>query len=239
MSSAEFSSSPALPLDGLTVAFDLDGTLVETAPDLVGTLNDLLALRGLAPLPLSAARSLIGHGARALIQKAMDTHGLTLDPADHDALFQAFLTRYAERIADESRPYPGVEAALERLIALGARLCVCTNKPTGLSVQLLEALNLSRYFQSIIGADSPPAKKPDPGHLIMAVTEAGGDPARMMLVGDSETDVATARNAGVPVITVSFGYTALAPADLGGDILIDHFDALETAVTALAAKKPG
>src|SRR4051812_22355289 len=142
---------PAGSLAGATIAFDLDGTLVETAPDLIGTLNVILGDQGLAALPLAQARPFIGHGARWLIERGFEAAGAHLHPAKSQQLFERFIAHYRARIADESRPFPGCEAALDALIAAGARLAVCTNKPTGLSVALLEALGLASHFAAIVG----------------------------------------------------------------------------------------
>lgn len=230
-------------LEGWTIAFDLDGTLVETAPDLIGTLNRMLAARGGAQLPVamrgqplipvSAARHLVGHGALALLRHGFEEAGAGWDEAEAPALLETFLADYRAHIADESRAYPGLVPALEALSARGAILCVATNKPTDLSDALLAALDLTRHFAAVAGADSVSARKPDGAHIREAVLRAGGDPDRALMVGDSATDTVAARHAGVPCIVVSFGYTEIAPADLGGQALIDRFDQLETAVDTL------
>ena len=214
------------PLAGATIAFDLDGTLVDTAPDLIGTLNVLLDQEGLAPLPLSEARPFIGRGARWMIERGFQAAGATLDEARAPELFDRFIAYYLDHIADESRPFPGVEAALESLRADGARLAVCTNKRTDLSLALLDALDLTRRFDAVIGADATPACKPDPRHLTTAVAAAGGAMNKAILVGDAGTDAGAARAAGAGLILVSFGYTEVPARDLAPDLLIDHFDQL-------------
>jgi phosphoglycolate phosphatase len=220
-------------LSGSVIAFDLDGTLVDTAPDLVGTLNVILGEEGLRPLPMAQARDLIGHGARRLLERGFQAAGEPL-PADRmPLLFDRFIARYRAHIADESRPFPGVVAALEALRAEGARLAVCTNKPTALSQALLDALDLARLFEAVVGPDSAPAPKPDPRHLETAVTAAGGALNRAILVGDAATDAGAARAARVPLILVSFGYTDIPARDLAPDILIDHFDELPVACARL------
>ncbi len=227
---------PALTdLDGATIAFDLDGTLVDTAPDLVGTLNVLLEQEGIAPLPLADARPMIGAGARALIARGFAAAGAPLDDEKLASLFDRFIAHYRAHIADGSRPFPGVVAALNALAAAGARLAVCTNKRTDLSVALLEALGLSDRFAAIIGADAAPAAKPDPRHLTSTIERAGGRIDRSVMVGDSASDAGAARAAGVPLILVSFGYTDTPAAELDPDILIDHFDELVTACVRLLA----
>jgi phosphoglycolate phosphatase len=220
-------------LRGLTIAFDLDGTLVDTAPDLIGSLNVVLGECGLAALPTKSARGLVGRGARALIEKGFAAAGQPLDAERAPSLVARFIDVYRSRIASESRAFDGLEAALDRLKEAGAVLCVCTNKPTELSNLLLEALELRGRFASVVGADAAPKPKPDASHLVKAVLDAGGDVAFSIMVGDSETDVLTARAAGAPVIAVPFGYTEIAPKNLGADILIQHFDELQDAVMML------
>lgn len=222
-------------LAGATIAFDLDGTLVDTAPDLVGALNSVLTEQGLAPLPLKTARNMVGRGAKALIEQGYAATGLPLSPDNSPALVERFIEFYLERIAAESRPFEGLEAALDALAADGARLCVCTNKRTDLSVALLDALGLTSRFAAVVGADAAPAAKPDARHLLCAIEQAGGDPARAVMVGDSITDVSAARNAGAPVIVTSFGYTDIPPAELGADLMIDSYAELDAAVRRLLA----
>ena len=221
-------------LNGVTVVFDLDGTLVDTAPDLVATLNVLLEQEGVVALPLAEARDMIGQGARALIAKGFAAAGRALDPATLDGLFERFITHYREHIADASRPFPGVEDTLDVLEAAGANLCVCTNKRTDLSVALLQALDLDGYFRSIVGADAAPAPKPDPRHLLTAIAAAGGDPSRAIMVGDSGSDAGAARAAGTPLVLVTFGYTDTPVETLGADVLIDSFSGLPSACAGLA-----
>ncbi|MFZ5718126.1 MAG: phosphoglycolate phosphatase [Pseudomonadota bacterium] len=223
----------AAGLDGAVIAFDLDGTLVDTAPDLIGTLNHLLAEEGLPALPLDEARPFIGHGARRLLERGFHAAGQVLHPNRLQHLFERFIPHYLGRIAQESRPFPGCEAALDLLRDQGARLCVCTNKPTDLSIALLDALDLSRRFEAIIGPDRAPAAKPDASHLRTAVEAAGGDIRRAILVGDSGTDAGAARAAGAGLILVSFGYTEIPVADLGPDELVHSFGDLPAACLRL------
>jgi phosphoglycolate phosphatase len=220
-------------LAGAVIAFDLDGTLVDTAPDLIGTLNWLLAEEGVAPLPLDEARPFIGRGARWMIERGYQAAGVMLEAGEVQPLFDRFITRYNAHIADESRPFPGVVEALQALRARGARLAVCTNKLTGLSVNLLDALDLTCLFDAVIGADAAPAAKPDPRHLETAIAAAGGSPTRAILVGDAATDAGAARAACVPLILVSFGYTETPAAELKPDILLHHFDDLPHACLRL------
>ena len=223
----------ASPLAGAVIAFDLDGTLVDTAHDLVGTLNWLLQAEGHPPLLIDEARPFIGKGARWLIERGFSAAGAALAPDEVQPRFDRFLARYEAHIADESRPFPGCVEALESLKAAGAKLVVCTNKLTGLSTRLLDELDMSRLFEAVIGADLAPAIKPDARHLLTAIAEVGGDPARAIMVGDAGTDAGAARAAEVALILVSFGYTETPAADLRPDILIDHYDQLPEACLRL------
>jgi phosphoglycolate phosphatase len=161
-----------------------------------------------------------------------------LPPEEIDRLFAEYLEVYAAHIADRSRPFPGLEAALDALAAQGYRLAVCTNKLEWLSVRLLDTLGLSSRFVAICGQDTFTMRKPDPDMLRLTIARAGGDTGHAVMVGDSMTDVATARAAAVPVIAVDFGYTDIAPAELGADRLISHFDALPGVVTELVSIRP-
>jgi phosphoglycolate phosphatase len=216
-----------------TIAFDLDGTLVDTAPDLIGSLNVLLVEDGLPPQPLSAARRLISGGTLRLVERGFADAGHELEPRRAAILVERLVEIYLGRISQESAPFEGLEAALDELSATGARLTVCTNKQEGLSRTLLDALGLTHRFGAIVGADSVPASKPDPGHLLHAVMAAGGDPARALLVGDSIVDLKTARAAAMPCIGVSFGYSETAVEELGFDRLIHSYAELPRAAADL------
>lgn len=220
-------------LNGATLVFDLDGTLVESAPDLIGTLNVLLGEEAIAPLPLEAARPFIGHGARRLIERGFAAQGHALPTARMDDLFARFIAHYDAHSADLTRPFPGAVQALTQMKAAGARLAVCTNKLTGLSVGILEKLDLAGLFDAVVGGDSVPAPKPDPGHLTATIEAAGGTIGRAIMIGDAATDAGAARAAQVPLILVSFGYTDIPAAELAPDILIGHFDELPTACLRL------
>ena len=215
--------------------FDLDGTLAETAGDLIGTLNVLMKREGLAELPLSQARGLIGAGAKALIRRGFEAEGRALSPEDHERLFEDFIAHYGEHLADTSHLYPGVVESLDALESTGFRLAVCTNKFEGQSVELLRLLGIGHRFAAICGRDTFPQYKPDPRHLIGTIARAGGDPARAVMVGDSRTDIDTAKAAGIPVIAVTFGYTDTPVAELGPDRVIEHFSALPAAVRDLVS----
>ncbi|MET4684427.1 HAD-IA family hydrolase [Brevundimonas faecalis] len=218
-------------LEGWTIAFDLDGTLVDSAPDLIGTLNRMLAQYELPPVPMSSARHLVGHGAMALLRHGFMEAGAVWDEAHAPGLFERFIADYLAHIADESVVFDGCVAALDRLSARGAILCVATNKRTDLSVALIEALDLTRHFAFVAGPDAVPARKPSGAHIHEAVQKAGGDPARCVMVGDSTTDTKAAKDAGVPCIVVGFGYNDVPREELGGDVVIDHYDGFEAALT--------
>ncbi len=227
---------PLSSLSGATIAFDLDGTLVDTATDLVGALNTVLSERRLPSLAMNAARVMVGRGARALIEQGFAAAGEPLAPDETPILLERFIAIYRDRIAKESRPFDGVEQTLDILAVAGAKLSVCTNKRTDLSIALLDALGLTDRFASIIGADHAPAPKPDGRHLLAAIEAAGGTIDHALMVGDSATDVGAARNAKVPSVVVSFGYTEIAAAELGGDHLIDRFDELPDLALRLLAR---
>jgi phosphoglycolate phosphatase len=213
-----------------TVVFDLDGTLIDTAPDLIGTLNVLFAGLSLPALPLATGRNLIGSGAKAMIERGLKAEGRPIVAAEIDQLFRQFIDHYTAHIADQSRPFPGLERALEALTARGCPLAVCTNKLEGLSVLLLDALDLSKHFAAVCGQDTLGMQKPDPEMLRQTILRAGGRPDCAVMVGDSATDIRTARAAGIPVVAVEFGYTEIPVAKLGADKIIGHFDELPDAV---------
>ena len=221
-----------------TIVFDLDGTLAETAPDIIAVLNMILAREGLPAVPVSRARDLVGAGARALIERGFRLQGMPLDAETLERLFLDFLDLYAGRIADESHLYPGVEAALDDLSRAGHLLAVCTNKPERHSRLLLSALRIDARFSAICGRDTFPVCKPDPRHLTLTIAQAGGDPGRAIMVGDSSTDIDTARAAGIPVIAVPFGYTNVPVSELFPDRVVGHFEELVPAVETILARRP-
>jgi phosphoglycolate phosphatase len=222
--------APTLPE---TIVFDLDGTLVDTAPDLTAALNAVMAREGRPPVPLDDVRHMVGRGARYLIERAMEATGAPVMPDAVREMVDHFLVHYDANIAVTSRPFEGVEATLARLRAKGHRLGVCTNKPEALSLKLLRELKMLDVFPVVLGADSRSYRKPDPRHLFDVIEGLGGRRESAVLIGDSETDVKTARAAGVPVVAVSFGYTEIPVHELGADRVIDHYDALEAALGSL------
>jgi phosphoglycolate phosphatase len=215
------------------IVFDLDGTLIDTAPDLIATLNVILGRHDVPPVTFAEARTMIGAGVKPLLQRALASKHIALPPAEIDRLFAEYLELYAAQIADHSLPFPGLIPALDELAGAGCRFAVCTNKLERLSVLLLDALGLSARFSAICGQDTFAMRKPDPDMLRLTIARAGGTPGQAVMVGDSMTDVATARAASVPVVAVDFGYTDVPPAEFGADRLVGHFDALPNAVRGL------
>ncbi|WP_454622283.1 phosphoglycolate phosphatase [Bradyrhizobium cenepequi] len=222
-----------MSLPGIVV-FDLDGTLVDTAPDLISALNYVLDREGLAPVPLQSARTMIGAGARRMIERALELDGRQASTDDISRLTHDFIDYYAAHIANESRPFEGLETALDELTAQGFRLAVCTNKLEFLSKLLLDELGLSARFAAICGADTFGVSKPDPAILRQTVVRAGGQLPSAVMVGDAGPDVGVARRAGIPVIGVEFGYTEIPIAELKPDRLIGHMRELPAAVDSLA-----
>lgn len=220
-----------MPSDTATIVFDLDGTLVDTAPDLVNALNAALALEDVEqPISVDEARTLIGAGARALLARGLSARDRRVADARFETLHRKFLDYYEDHICAHSEPFPGMHGALDRLSATGHRLAVCTNKNERLARKLLTALRMSDRFGSIVGGDTLDVQKPDPQPLIAAIDRAGGNGGPAILVGDSATDLFTARNAGVPIVGVTFGYSDTPMAELGPDRLIEHYDGLVAAV---------
>ena len=215
------------------IVYDLDGTLADTAGDLMGALNVVLDREGLAPLPVENARSLLGAGGRALIQRGFAASGLKLSPQKLDDLFDDFLAHYNLNIDVHTRLYPGVLSALDAFAAAGWRQAICTNKMEGSAKLLIDRLGVADRFAFICGQDTFGIGKPDPKPLIGTVAAAGGSNERAIMIGDSATDIKTARAAGLPVICVDFGYTDVPVTELGPDRVISHFDDLEPAVAAV------
>ena len=213
--------------------FDLDGTLADTALDLMGTLDYIMIKEGFAATPIDDARSLLGAGARALIQRALRQQGVKVEPEREDEMFRAFLDHYETRIADESTLYPGVEAALDELERTGGAFAVCTNKIERPAKLLLQKLGVIERFAFICGQDTFGVAKPDPTPLLRTIEAAGATRAKTIMVGDSKTDIATARAAGVPVIAVDFGYTDRPVQEYSPDRVISHFDDLPKAAALL------
>ena len=201
--------------------FDLDGTLVDTAPDLLGAANAVLRSQGRREVDPATLRHMVGFGARSLISQAMAATGAPAEDAVLPDLVTRFVDHYRVHIADFSVPFEGVEETLAELAALGVPLAVLTNKPQELADLLLGALKLDRFFSVVYGAGRMSYVKPDARifHDVMRDLNA----ATGIMIGDSVTDVATARAARAPVILVSYGYTPEPAHTLGGDAVTDDF----------------
>jgi phosphoglycolate phosphatase len=218
-----------------TIIFDLDGTLVDTAPDLVATLNVILGREGLPAIGYDEARLLVGGGARRMIERGVGGERKARTGVDLDRMFNDFIAYYADHVADHSRLFPGVEEALDTLAARGCRFAVCTNKLEWLSVRLLKALGLADRFVAICGQDTFGVQKPHPDALHRTLHKAGGTIHRAIMVGDSQTDIATAQAAGIPIIAVDFGYTDVPVAQFAPDRIISHFNDLPDSIADVLA----
>ena len=215
------------------LVFDLDGTLADTILDLIPVLNRVTATQGLEAIPIADVGHVVGHGARAMIERAYAYHNRALDKAVHDKLFNDFLTDYEENIAANTVIFDGAMDVLDALEARGWKFAVCTNKPEKLAVKLLQELGVARRFAAVTGGDTYPFRKPDPRHLTGTIEKAGGNRARAVMIGDSRTDIDTAKAAGIPVVAVDFGYTDVPVRLLGPDVVISHFSELPKAVEAI------
>ncbi|MEL6288406.1 MAG: HAD-IA family hydrolase [Pseudomonadota bacterium] len=226
-------------MENFTVVFDLDGTLVDTAPDLLGATRHVLSLMGIASFDEAAVRTEISNGAKAMLAAALQSAGRTeITDVDLDRMFTEFIDHYAARISEESKPFPGVEGTLRALNAAKARVAVCTNKREDLSRKLLKELGLHPLFHAVVGRDTLPVHKPDPGHLIGTIILADGNPGRAVMVGDSRTDVDTAKRAGIPVVGCTFGYSPVPMQELAPDAIMSSYgelhEAIQTATRAVA-----
>jgi phosphoglycolate phosphatase len=218
-----------------TIVFDLDGTLVDTAPDLIDTLNVVFAREGLPAVPYEAARNAIGSGAKAMIARGVEAEGRVVSPAKLEHMFADFIAHYSEHLADRSRLFPGLTDALDALAARGCQFAVCTNKLERLSVLLLDRLELTNRFAAICGQDTFGIQKPDPEILRGTVAAAGGTLQHAVMIGDSIIDIRTARAAGVPVIAVDFGYSEQPVAEFSPDRTISHFKDLPESIAAISS----
>lgn len=214
------------------LVFDLDGTLVDSAPDLLATLDHVMRLHDFPHEPDPGLRAGIGHGARHLIEYALHRLGLALSETEIDVLYDEFLAHYEAHLCDRTRPYPGLPEVLDRFAEAGWSFAVCTNKLESLSREIVAGLGLAPRFAALTGGDTFARRKPHPDHLLGTVAAAGGAPERTIMVGDSRTDLDTARAAGIPFVGVSFGYTPVPMAELCPDILIDSYADLDTAALA-------
>lgn len=217
------------------LVFDLDGTLVSSKEDLIATLNVVLTQAGHGSIPEDKVGHMVGMGARVMIQRGLDFNNIAWTDETVAPLFAHFLEHYAANIAVHTRPFDGVVTSLESHRDQGWKLAVCTNKSERLALQLLDALDLSQHFEAVVAGDTYPTAKPHAEPLLGAIDRAGGSVAGSIMVGDSGPDIEAARNAGIPVIAVDFGYTPVPVQDLNPDRVISHFDELAGAVADLTA----
>lgn len=223
---------------GTTLVFDLDGTLVDTAPDLIGATNHTLASIGLEAVPGSLVRPWISFGARRMIVEALAARDAPHSEAEIDHLLETFLAYYETNIALESRPFEGCVERIREAREAGARIAVCTNKRESLSHALIGALGLTGLFDAIAGRDTFPVSKPHPDHVLGAIRMAGGNASRAVMIGDSAVDIGAARAAGIPVIACTFGYSETPVAELGPDAVIDHYAEFSRALAKILAALP-
>lgn len=212
------------------LVFDLDGTLVSSMEDLAATLNAVLVHAGYQAIKPDSVRTMVGQGAKVLLQRGLSANGVTWTDEQLVPLYQHFLDHYETHLAVHTRPFPGVTEALEDFKAQGWRLAVCTNKVERLTVPLLEQLDLDKYFDAIVGGDTFAVPKPRAEPVLGAIERSGGTPCGSIMIGDSKTDIDAARAAGVPVIAVDFGYTPIPVTELGPDKVISHFNELSAAI---------
>ena len=220
------------------VIFDLDGTLIDSLPDVMNALNAVLVDNRRRPVTRDEAKSMVGGGAELLLERAFDATGVALQPEHLPDYVDAFTVYYGKNPATETKIFDGVGTALEALAREDLKLGICTNKPHQSALQVLEALRLNHHFDACFGKAFVPYHKPDRRHYDEVAAALGVEPHQSLYVGDSETDVETARNAGVPIIMVPFGYSRRPAAELGGDRLINHFSELPDAVRELFSAIP-
>lgn len=214
------------------VVFDLDGTLVHSIPDLTVAVNKLLAEENRPPLTDADIAPMVGDGVAVLVSRALAAAG-GLPKGDIAPYVARFIAHYEPHAADRTRPFDGAVAALEALKARGVKLAVCTNKVSGATWNILAALGLEHLFDAVVGGDETPRHKPDPMHVSITLDRLDVAPSDAAYVGDSENDVKAAKGAGLPVVLVTFGYTRIPVAELGGDVLIDSYAELEGALARL------
>jgi phosphoglycolate phosphatase len=217
-----------------TIVFDLDGTLVDTAHDLVWTLNSILVGEGMLPVSVDVLIGMVGSGARVMLEAAFAAEGRALTPAKLDELLKSYMALYNDHLADRSRPYPGAGAMLDQFAAEGWQLAVCTNKYEAPARKLLSLLGL-HHFAAITGQDTFAFRKPDPRHLTETIRLAGGSADDAIMVGDSATDIDTANAASIPVVAVSYGYSPVPVAQLGATRVIARLEELPRVASALRA----
>jgi len=216
------------------ILFDLDGTLVDSAPDIRAAINRVLARKGRRPLDLPEVVSMIGDGAPKLVERAFKKTGKPYSDDQIAILTGVFVDFYDGHGSTLTKVFPGVLNALKQQKDAGVLNGICTNKPQMPTEQILAGMGLAPFIDAAIGGDVLPKKKPDASHPLAVLEKLGIAPEDAVMVGDSPNDVNAGKNAGLPTIAVSFGYTRVPPPEMGADILIDHFDQLAEALTKLS-----
>jgi len=217
--------------------FDLDGTLIDSAPDVCAAINRALAGHGRRRITLAEAKALIGQGARVLSERALALTGRSGAPDEIESLVEEFIASYTERPVEHTVVYPGAREALRGFRAAGLRLAICTNKPKATTTPVMATLGLDGFFDVVSCGDQVPHRKPDARHVLGVIEELGTMPATTAMIGDSENDIAAARAAGVLSVAVTFGYAHLPYPELGADALIDRFEELPEALRMIATKR--
>ncbi len=217
----------------LTVVFDLDGTIADTAADLIDAANAALAAEGLGRAPAEAIKRSVGFGAKAMLRSGAAALGHETDAEQLQRLSERLIAHYEENIAAKTRLFPGFNEAAARLQLAGARLALCTNKRERLTLRLLSALGIASLFDAVAGGDTYPFHKPDPRHILELVRLAGGELSAAVMVGDSEVDAGAAKAAGIPFIAVEFGFAAAPAEELGADAVMNHFEELPALIGVL------
>jgi phosphoglycolate phosphatase len=218
-------------MPGFLLVFDLDGTLVDSVPDLHAALNQMLRERGRRPLSQAQVKRMVGDGVPPLVARALAASGA--DPSEARAALPRFLEIYEANAAELTRPYPGVPETLTVLRDRGYRAAICTNKPQRATIAVLQGVGLLPLFDGIAGGDHFAVRKPDPGHLLGLISELGANPAASAMIGDNENDAAAARAAGVPFVMMRYGYARVDPDSLAADALLDRFSELPRALDRL------
>ncbi len=217
------------------IVFDLDGTLVDSMRDLVPALNRTIAIDGLPAIDFADVGHIVGKGAMAMIARAFDFHNASLSAERQKDLLHIFLKEYEARIADETMYFDGVMQALDMLAVDGWRFAICTNKFEGLARKLIAQIGGGDRFAAITGGNTFETKKPDPAHIVKTVELAGGDPAKAIMVGDSNNDIDAAIAAGISSVAVTFGYSDRPVEKLGATVIINHFNELPDAIAEVAS----
>jgi len=216
------------------VIFDLDGTLIDSAPDITVAVNKLLTRYGRPTIGVEQVRGMVGDGAPILLRRAFAATGAGIDPAAAPEVYDTFLDYYENQPSSPDSIFPGVPETLDLLLKRGLRLGLCTNKPERVTTEVLAQLDLARFFQAVAGGDTLSVRKPDGGHVAWVMEQLGAGAGSAVMVGDNHNDIAAARGAGIPVIAVSYGYPHIPTAEMGADAIIDHFTELPAMLDTLS-----